>query len=141
MSSKVGQAVGNYIGCFVTSDARNFDGNIKTFMRVRVAMDIRKPLVRKMKLKREGNGDWFWVNFRYERLPTFCFYCGFMGHSDKFYVKLLDNPSHPSSSEFVYGIWLRAQPRRLVNRPAEKWLRQSGKEFHASAVDDEVDRM
>ena len=52
------------------------------FIRIRVDMPIDKPL------RRGGNivnieGEKFWVSFKYERLPNFCFLCGLLGHDKK----------------------------------------------------------
>ena len=53
-SKRVLRDVGNFIGVFVESDPKNLDGNWKTYMRIRVALDIRKPVERKMKKKESG---------------------------------------------------------------------------------------
>ncbi|KAL2481544.1 hypothetical protein Adt_34510 [Abeliophyllum distichum] len=73
--------IGNYIGKFLSSDPKNFSKGWKSFLRIRVLMDVRLPLKRKMKLKKLG-GEWIWLNFKYERVPTFCFICSKIGHSD-----------------------------------------------------------
>lgn len=73
VTEKVAMAIGSHIGNFIQVDKNNFDGKWKAFMRVRVEIDITKPLKRRMKLKKPG-GEWFWINFKYERLPTFCFW-------------------------------------------------------------------
>ena len=41
-------------------------------MRVRVRLDVTKRLVRGKKITVE-EGDSRWVNFKYERLPNFCY--------------------------------------------------------------------
>ncbi|XP_075645035.1 uncharacterized protein LOC142616027 [Castanea sativa] len=52
------------------------------FMRVRLEIDIHKPLCRGRKVRfsldREG-----WASFRYERLPMFCHWCGVLNHDSK----------------------------------------------------------
>lgn len=77
------------MGRYVASDPNNF-GGWRTYMRLRITMDIRKPLKRRMKIKKAG-GEWVWLNFKYEQLPTFCFFCGIIGHSEKLCEKLFDN--------------------------------------------------
>uniref|UniRef100_A0A2C9WHD9 Zinc knuckle CX2CX4HX4C domain-containing protein n=1 Tax=Manihot esculenta TaxID=3983 RepID=A0A2C9WHD9_MANES len=50
-------------------------------MHVRASINVRQPLKRRMQLsKRENN--WFWADFKYKRLPTFCYLCSLLGHSD-----------------------------------------------------------
>lgn len=105
MSMKVCQDIGNFIGIFLDSDPHNFDGGWRSFMRIRVSLDTRKPLKRRMKLKRPG-GEWSWVVFCYEKLPTFCFYCGILGHSDKFCEKLYARPG--VGTDRAYKAYLRA---------------------------------
>lgn len=88
-------AIGTFLGSFVKSDESNFDGSWRTIYRIRVELDITRPLKKKMKMKRDDEA-WVVVEFRYERLPTFCFLCGIIGHSDKYCPKILRgiDPNH-----------------------------------------------
>ena len=71
-SVKILQNIGNYVGTFLVADDTNFTGTRKPFLRIRVEMDVELPLKRQMKIKSPDN-DWLWIEFRYEKLPTFCF--------------------------------------------------------------------
>lgn len=64
-----------------------------------------------MKIKK-ARGDCSWVNFKYDRLPSFCFFCGIIGHSDKFCKKFFEFPD--KSVEKMFGPWLRAPSRRSI---------------------------
>lgn len=86
MSERIAKAIGDHVGVFIRADKNSFDGSWKMFMRIRVLVDVTKPLKRRMKLKKAG-GQWFWADFRYERLPNFCFICGILGHTDRFCQK------------------------------------------------------
>lgn len=79
MTEKVVQEVGNYIGMFIQSCPSNFMRGWKEYLRVRVKVDLSKPLKRRMKVRKAGN-EWFWILFKYENVPTFCFICGILGH-------------------------------------------------------------
>lgn len=50
-----------------------------------VELDLTKPLLRGTKLKYKSIK--IWVEFRYEQLPTFCYYCGRIGHNERMYLK------------------------------------------------------
>lgn len=119
VSEKVIESVGNYIGVYIKPDKACFDGSWKQFVRVRVAIDISKPLKRRLKLKKEG-GEWLGIDFKYERLPTFCFLCGLIGHAEKFCPKLFDICSE--DVERPYGAWLRAGGRRSLPSSGHRWL-------------------
>uniref|UniRef100_A0A803NLX7 Zinc knuckle CX2CX4HX4C domain-containing protein n=1 Tax=Cannabis sativa TaxID=3483 RepID=A0A803NLX7_CANSA len=82
-TATVAKDVANYIGKFVESDEKNFLGLWRDFLRVRVTINVTKPLKRRMRLQNTA-GIEFWTNFKYEHLPTFCFICGIMGYSDRF---------------------------------------------------------
>ncbi|KAK6117177.1 hypothetical protein DH2020_049056 [Rehmannia glutinosa] len=122
MTEKVGKSIGDFIGIYVEADKHSFTGVWQNYMRIRVAFDVRNPLKRRMKIKNMG-GEWVWIHFKYEKLPTFCFYCGFIGHSDKFCAKLFNSPS--VSEDRAYGAWLRAPSRRQQGQPSGQWLRSS----------------
>lgn len=109
MTERVVKEVGNYIGTFVESCSRNFTGMWKEYLRVRVSLDVTQPLKRRMKI-RSPVADWFWINFRYENVPTFCFICGIMGHSEKYCSKLFDLTE--SKITKPYGEWMGAPLRR-----------------------------
>ncbi|XP_031112078.1 uncharacterized protein LOC116016054 [Ipomoea triloba] len=82
-NKKTAEAIGSFLGEFVKMDEVNMTGLWKPFMRVRVCIDISLPLKRKMKIQ-PNRGEAFYVDFKYERLPTFCFICGIIGHSERF---------------------------------------------------------
>ncbi|KAL0433223.1 UNVERIFIED_CONTAM: hypothetical protein Slati_2656600 [Sesamum latifolium] len=48
-------------------------------MRVRVALDIRKPLLWFLNIS-STSGEQLTVSVSYERLPLFCYICGMLGH-------------------------------------------------------------
>ncbi|XVF51254.1 hypothetical protein PTKIN_Ptkin04bG0169900 [Pterospermum kingtungense] len=90
ISEKICKLIGDHVGTFIEFDPKNDDGLWKSYMCLRVAVDVCVLLKKRMKLKRAG-GDWFSISFQYERLPTLCFYCGIIGHSDQFCERLYDN--------------------------------------------------
>ncbi|VFQ95192.1 unnamed protein product [Cuscuta campestris] len=90
-------------------------------MRVRVKLDVRQPLKRGKKLKKEG-GEWFLVEYAYERLPTFCFVCGVLGHGERFCPIVLRNWG--AKIERNYGPEMRASGRKMGMGIGAKWLRE-----------------
>ena len=62
ISENVLKSVGDSIGHYVKSDLANFDGMWKSYVRIRVAMNVEKPL---------------------KRRSSFCFVCGIVGHSER----------------------------------------------------------
>ncbi|CAH9143378.1 unnamed protein product [Cuscuta epithymum] len=82
MNVDTARRVGNYIGEFISFDESHFKEKWSPYLRIRVKMDVRKPLKKGSTLTKGGEGHW--VDFKYEKLPSFCFICGIMGHSEKF---------------------------------------------------------
>ncbi|XP_075655025.1 uncharacterized protein At4g02000-like [Castanea sativa] len=66
----------------VGTDEAGTEGD--NFMRVRVTIDISQPLCRERVISLD-NGKKLWVPFKYERLPSLCFWCGCMTHDDRDY--------------------------------------------------------
>jgi 14-3-3 protein epsilon len=123
MAEKVGIKLANYIGSFVEYDKNNKSSFWRQYMRLRVRIDVRRPLKKERKIKNLG-GEWCIVNFKYEKLGVFCFVCGILGHSEnKCEVRFAmenDDGSREWSSD------LRAEPRRRGGRPTSRWLNEEG---------------
>lgn len=62
-----------------------------------------------------------WIHFKYERLPSFCFYCGKIGHADKFCEDMFDNPQ--GSEGRKYDSSLRAPLRKQGISKENTWIR------------------
>lgn len=122
MSEKVLKAAGDYIGKFVSSCPKNFTGIWRDYLRVRVLINMDKPLKRRMKISRSKE-QWYWANFKYERVPTFCFICGVIGHSEKFCHKLFDEPLETIAKP--YGLFMKAPERRNNRQIGARWLRDN----------------
>ncbi|XP_050207874.1 uncharacterized protein LOC126657251 [Mercurialis annua] len=138
-SNKLGEDVGNFLGKFVSHDTRAVRPSEGSSMRVRVSIDVRKPLKRRMKIKRSANA-WCWLNFQYERVPMFCFYCGIMGHSEKYCAKYYDNPI--PKEMLPYGAEMRFILKKGQKPLSERWLRNSGPVEEGIEVgDDDVDNL
>lgn len=58
-------------------------------MRIKIKVDVRKPLKRKKKISRK-NETYFVVQCKYERLGDICFICGMLSHTERFCKKKLD---------------------------------------------------
>lgn len=76
--------------------------------RVKVAMDVTRPLRRVLRF-RNRMGQLSMVEIKYERLPTFCYVCGILGHIERDCVEATEDER---SMEHQWGSWLRASPRR-----------------------------
>ncbi|XP_062100604.1 uncharacterized protein At4g02000-like [Humulus lupulus] len=122
MSDRILKACGAYMGQFVASCPKNYTGIWREYLRVRVKIDIEKPLKRRMKIF-TSKTDFFWATFKYERLPTFCFVCGVLGHSESFCHKLFDEGDENMSRP--YGIFMRAPDRRGQRNIGARWLRDN----------------
>ncbi|MBA0817519.1 hypothetical protein Gohar_021890, partial [Gossypium harknessii] len=47
--------------------------------RLKINLDVQKPLRRSIFVSVNNKNKW-WISFKYEKLPTFCFGCGKLGH-------------------------------------------------------------
>ena len=88
-------------------------------LRVQVHIDLKKRLVQGKRITIKG-GESRWVNFKYERLPNFCYRCGMLSHV------LKDCPKFSKNVQLVddclqYGVWLRGEPIRMSLKDPYKY--------------------
>ena len=79
------------------------------FLRVRVEVDVSRPLCRGCKVVLENDRE-FWVSFKYEKLPNFCYWCNMVSHNNKECEVWLANKGTISLVSQEYGAWLWALP-------------------------------
>ena len=75
------------------------------FMRVRIEVDITKPLCRGRKISQDGQGK---VSFMYERLQNICYWCGQVSHVDKDCILWLSSKGTLQLEEQQFGLWIQA---------------------------------
>ncbi|TXG70165.1 hypothetical protein EZV62_005100 [Acer yangbiense] len=92
------------------------------FMRVKVELDISKPLKRWLRLKLDKSNNIVVVGLKYERLPNFCFACGKIGHVLKECSDDEDRKGVLDGSSTKFGSWLKAPlSDKLKSRLQPSW--------------------
>ncbi|KAL3498272.1 hypothetical protein ACH5RR_041004 [Cinchona calisaya] len=91
------------------------EGKEGKHIKMLVEVDITKPLLRGFLVRSEG--DQKWVNFRYEKLPNFCFHYGIIGHSIE---TCTNRKSMGDSSKLQFGSWLNEGSNKIVNGTTRK---------------------
>lgn len=95
--------------------------NSTLYLRARVWLDANKPLVRVVPITLKEKVKYL---VQYEKLPSFCFFCGCMGHE----VTECGDDVHPKASCF-WGDWLRVPfPVMTVAREDSSSARGRGRE-------------
>lgn len=99
---KIGNSLGTVRGIDVGEDGIGWG----RYIRVRVEIDLGRPLARGRLLNLMGSE--YWVSFRYEKLPKFCFSCGIINHGERGCPVNSIKRLHGEVDQ-QYGTWLRAQ--------------------------------
>ncbi|KAE8682599.1 hypothetical protein F3Y22_tig00111238pilonHSYRG00274 [Hibiscus syriacus] len=103
MNARVGASIANRLVEAVAVDLRTGAGRLGSYLRIRVNIDIRKPLRRCVSLGTRPNGKPRLCILKYERLPTFSFRCGIVGHL----YSTCTLPGSTATDKIEYGEWLR----------------------------------
>lgn len=75
--------LGDKIGMFREVDVGDDGLAAGRVLRIKVVIDIRKPLMRSIMVKVGSEEKDKWCPFAYKFLPDFCYTCGSIGHVDK----------------------------------------------------------
>lgn len=70
VSTNICEAIGNFVGTYLDTDENNFKVASPLYLRVRVLINLDKPIKRRMKI-RVNAGNEVMIQFRYERMPSF----------------------------------------------------------------------
>lgn len=106
------EKLGNKPGEFVRVDNSTSMGIDKS-LRVRVKIDVRKPLHKSVKIKRRGGMEEHY-EVKYELPPLYCYFCRKMGHG----VKDCDDCKEIEEPTCIYGEGLKVSPWKTV-KPVE----------------------
>ncbi|KAK3189523.1 hypothetical protein Dsin_029084 [Dipteronia sinensis] len=80
MSKDIGWFLGGMIGDVMDVDGGAAGDCVGKFIRIRVRINIKKPLKRWLRVDVLGDGSETVMVLRYERLPNHCFKCGMVDH-------------------------------------------------------------
>ena len=111
MNTDVGARIANEMGELTMVDAPKSGLAWGPFLRIRVRIDITKPLMRGKMIQIE-NLDADWAVFKYERLPIFCYCCGLLGHQDREcpqYLRNLRSPNILEGQQRSFPWWMGSE--------------------------------
>lgn len=118
MSANMAAQLGNFISDFLEYDTIIALMGVKKYMRVKVLIDVLKPLKWKKRII-YGKEKTTYANFQYEKLSLFCFLYGRLRHGESFYPIRLSRGQQIGGLE--WDVSLRAKPRRSLNKYS-RWL-------------------
>ena len=116
MIREVGEDIGRGIGRLVEVDVPENGLGWGKYLRIKAEIDITQPLLwGKILSTAEDNdgGSQFWVDFKYEHLPIFCYRCGIIGHSSSDCVATRRSNAGENVTAEKWGHWLCAPLNRF----------------------------
>ena len=102
--------IGRLLGSVLEVDIAGSGNGLGTkYVRVQVGIDVNTPLITGFPLGREQLPI-LWIPFKYERLGSFCYGCGLLGHEIRSCPDVeLQKLWKEGKSMGVYSSWLRAE--------------------------------
>jgi hypothetical protein len=83
MNKATAEMIGEKVGEWIEADVGEDDFAAGEYLRIKVRINIMKPLMRGMMIQLGEEGRNKWCPFRYEFLSEFCYNCGIIGHDEK----------------------------------------------------------
>ncbi|KAK4421310.1 hypothetical protein Salat_2081500 [Sesamum alatum] len=98
--------IGHILGDLVQIELDDRMSLVNAIVKIKVSLDINKPLRRVMQLRLLERDD-FTIRLTYARLPNFCFLCGKMRHIARTCEKQYEDGFTDPGTNTPYGAWLR----------------------------------
>lgn len=111
-------------GLAISDDPMFNDEDWDPILRVKIKLNLKTPLPKGFYNRRPGKEEW--ISFMYERLPSFCSWCGMLDHQTSCYriIKTQEAQDNVAIAYQIYGPWIRALPRRNpVGNAKGPWTR------------------
>jgi hypothetical protein len=105
MGSDIGEQIGATVG---EVDQNDGEAEWGEYLRVRIIIDLTKPLDRGRKINIRNKSTW--VKLKYEKLPNFCYNCGVVRHSRWGCAAKSLKGEGSLSGDTPFGPWLRVPP-------------------------------
>ncbi|TXG46833.1 hypothetical protein EZV62_026127 [Acer yangbiense] len=106
MTKKIGRFLESIIGEVIEIDEGESGDCDGKYIRVRVMIDVEKPLRRCLRIDVLGDGVESVMLIKYECLPDHCFQCGRLGHKTRECTVAVEGQTEDGSYEFLFGLWL-----------------------------------
>ncbi|KAK2640225.1 hypothetical protein Ddye_028020, partial [Dipteronia dyeriana] len=106
MIKAIGNFLGGMIGQVLAVDGGASGVCVGKFLRVRVRVDITRPLKCCLRVDNFGDKTEKVMILHYERLPNHCFQCGMIDHTMIECLKQVSCSTIMGNEEFPLGIWI-----------------------------------
>lgn len=104
MSKAMGTRIGASVGQVEEVDVDEEGVGWGEYLRVRIVLDLSKPLSRGRRLKLKDRS--IWIAFQNEKIPRFCFRCGTIRHGKRGYTRPGGRGIRGTDNETEFGSWL-----------------------------------
>ncbi|KAJ1436291.1 Zinc knuckle CX2CX4HX4C [Sesbania bispinosa] len=98
------------MGTVMEADVFEIQGR-GSYIRVLIEIEVSKPLLPGISASSRKDGI-FWADFKFERVPQFCYKCGIIGHDEDG----CNSTTQENTDEMSRGLWMRATH---VGRPVK----------------------
>uniref|UniRef100_A0A803P9A9 DUF4283 domain-containing protein n=1 Tax=Cannabis sativa TaxID=3483 RepID=A0A803P9A9_CANSA len=116
-SLKLAKLIGDEVGDFLEVDKLTLFKVSELFLRVRVLINISKPITGGIMVDFKSIHREKWLTFKYENLPNICFHCGMFDHTLTkciVYLQKCDDRAYPP--DLPYKIPLKAPAKSTFKR-------------------------
>ncbi|XP_057720054.1 uncharacterized protein LOC130934508 [Arachis stenosperma] len=103
-SKELGRKIGGTMGEVVEVDFYSMRGRESRILKVKILMDATKPLRRSLRIA-GPNRNVIELSVKYERIETFCNYCGHLGHESRGCNQHLEDSIKGEVQEEKWGTW------------------------------------